>query len=246
MIGLSASASRPVVRSPSAQPPHHLAVSAVTAAPRSGGGLSGRDHTLASTTVIRPAMGDSLTRKECADDLDALGKPLVALSLVGPIAAGDRFIDRLAAPERNPRPPRIHFTDRRDRLSEDRGVISVTGCGDDPDGKAGRLERRAEPRPCKTRLTLLLAPGMKVIGRFCASKPCRFGKLHVSKELTWRELLVARVIAYYGSYAKPSRTRQRRSRARGGGRSPCWFHSPVDTGRPHTEQAMSTGADRSG
>ena len=116
------------------------------------------------------AVGDRLACEKCANDGDALGEPRVALGFVGPILTGDRLIDRLAASERDPAPAGIHLAHRRDRLREDRGMVTIPRSRNDPDRKARRLECGAQPRPGEAGLALLLAPGMEVVRRLGAAE----------------------------------------------------------------------------
>ena len=61
-----------MVASPSAQPPTQPAVSTLTAAPISGGGLGGRVQIRARSTVTRPVVADLLAGEQGPDDVHAL------------------------------------------------------------------------------------------------------------------------------------------------------------------------------
>ena len=81
------------------------------------------------------------------------------------------------------------------RLSDDRRVIAVSRRVDDAEGEGRRLKGGTEPRPREAAVTVLLQPGMEVIGAHHPLEASRVGGADVAEQLARRVLLVRSVVA---------------------------------------------------
>ena len=117
---------------------------------------------------------------------DVLGRPPVA---------GDVLVGRLTGAERHPEPAGEHLAERRRRLGDDRRVIALARCGDDPERQVGRRHRRAEPRPGEAGLALAFAPRREVVRRHRRVEPRLLRELHGTQQLARGDLLMGRVPA---------------------------------------------------
>ena len=166
------------VARPSAHPATHAAVSAVTAAPRSGGGAQAGSRRARDAPSIsplretsRPASSSRMTSTDCLE-------PARSVGLRRPFVAGHVLVHGLAAAERRPESTGEHLLEGRDRLRADHRVIPLTGRGDHAEREGRRGQRGAEPAPGVARLALRDAPRREVIGahRAVEARPPRLGR----------------------------------------------------------------------
>ena len=140
-------------------------------------------------------MCDRLARPQPAHHGHAFPQALVTLALHGPALARDVLVERFAAADGEPEPFRIHLTERRRSLGDNRRVIPPAGRVHAAEGQTRRLERGTEPRPRETALPLLLNPRVEVVRAHGSGEARLLGEPHIFKKLARRVLLVRAVIA---------------------------------------------------
>ena len=116
-----------------------------------GGGADQQGHLVRQRPQLRAVdrdqavVADLLALQQRPDHVDALAQPGRADVLAGPSVAGDVLVAGLAGAERGPEAARVHGRERPDGLGDDRRVVALPGCVDDPERQRRRLQCRAEP-----------------------------------------------------------------------------------------------------
>jgi hypothetical protein len=108
-----------------------------------------------------PTMINRLSGPQGFHHVNRFFEPLVTNILGWPRVARNVLVQVLARSDSEPKPPGIHFQQRRDCLCNDGGVITLARRIDDAERQVRRFQRRSKPTPSEPTFCSMFTPRIK-------------------------------------------------------------------------------------